>query len=65
MDFHFKALKIRFSLCKVGAGLLYLQNMVIIFSEHTIFGAGAGGTAGPESVEPGCSAPSTRHYVIE
>jgi len=33
MDFHFKALKIRFSLRMVRAGLLYLQNIVIIFSE--------------------------------
>ena len=36
VDFDFKALKIRFSLRKVGAGLLYLQNMVIIFSEYKI-----------------------------
>ena len=35
MDFQIKASKIRFSLRKVGAGLLYLQNMIVIFSEVT------------------------------
>ena len=65
-DFHFKALKIRYALRKVRAGLLYLQNMVIIFSEYTIFRAGAGGTLGRELGEPGRAGASTsplRHCI--
>ncbi len=36
MDFHFKALEHGFSLCRVRTGLLYFQNMVVIFSEYIL-----------------------------
>ena len=35
--FHFKPSGYQFSLCKFRAGLLYFQNMVVIFSKYTIF----------------------------
>ena len=36
VDFHFKALEHGFSLCRVRTGLLYFQNMIVIFSEYIL-----------------------------
>ena len=57
MDFHCKENIL--SLRKVGAGLLYLENIAAIFSEYTIFGAGAGGTPGRD---PGGTWPLRAQY---